>query len=164
MNGKDFIYKVRTLLEINNIVFVYINRDDTGRCIGLYPMPTAQYEAVDYMGNLYIKFIFPNGKTMVQSWEDLAVLRKDYNSSDIWGDSNDAIFTSLDLLNTMNQGTANAIKSTANLRGILISKKAMLSPEDAKKQKDQFVKDYMDMTTNGSGIASLSHTRRLEVN
>src|SRR5690554_3971981 len=34
MNGKDFLYKVRTLLEIHNIVFVYIMRDDMGRCIG----------------------------------------------------------------------------------------------------------------------------------
>lgn len=158
MNGKDFIYKVRTLLEINNIAFIYINRDDTGRCTGLYPMPAAQYEAVDYMGGLYIKFNFSNGNTMTHSWEDLAVLRKDYNTSDIWGDSNDAILTSLDLLNTTNEGMANAIKSTANLRGILKSTKAMLSPEDAKKQKDRFVEDYMTMA-NGSGIASLDATQ-----
>ena len=158
MNGKDFIYKVRTLLEINNVVFIYIARDDTGRCIGLYPMPAAQYDALEVMGGLYIKFSFSNGSVMTHSWEDLAVLRKDYNTSDIWGDTNDAIITSLDLLNTTNEGMANAIKSTANLRGILKSTKAMLSPEDAKKQKDRFVEDYMTMA-NGSGIASLDSTQ-----
>lgn len=161
MNGKDFIYKVRTLLEIHNICFIYIMRDDTGRCIGLYPMPAAQYEAVEYMGQLYIKFMFANGNTMTHSWADLAVLRKDYNTSDIFGDSNDAILTSLDLLNTTNQGMANAIKSTANLRGILKSTKAMLSPEDAKMQKDRFVQDYMNMA-NGSGIASLDSTQEFK--
>jgi len=158
MNGKDFLYKVRTLLEINNVVFIYIMRDDIGRCVGLYPMPSATYEAVDVGGELYIKFLFPNGTTMVHAWGDLAVLRKDYNSSDIWGDSNDAILTSLELLTTTNEGMANAIKSTANLRGILKSTKAMLSPEDAKKQKDRFVKDYMTMTNN-SGIATLDATQ-----
>lgn len=158
MNGKDFLYKVRTLLEINNVAFVYIMRDEFGKCIGLYPMPAAQYEAVEVMGRLYIKFNFSNGTTMCHSWEDLAVLRKDYNTSDIWGDDNNAIITSLNLLNTTNEGMANAIKSTANLRGILKSTKAMLSDEDVKKNKDRFVNDYLSMT-NSSGIASLDATQ-----
>ena len=160
MNGKDFLYKVRTLLEINNVVFIYIMRDDFGRCVGLYPMPTAQLEAVKVNDGLYIKFYYPS-TVMCHSWEDLAVLRKDYNTSDIWGDSNSAILTSLDLLNTTNEGMANAIKSTANLRGILKTTKAMLSPEDAKKQKDIFVEDYMALN-NSSGIAMLDATQSFE--
>ena len=157
MNGKDFLYKVRTLLEIHNVVFIYINRDDVGRCIGLYPMPPCPYDAVEVSGRLYIKFLYPRNP-MTHSWEDLAVLRKDYNTSDIWGDTNSAILTSLDLLTTTNDGMANAIKSTANLRGILKSTKAMLSPDDAKKQKDRFVADYLSME-NGSGIASIDATQ-----
>lgn len=154
MNGKDFLYKVRTLLEINNVVFIYIMRDDLGRCIGLYPMPTAQLEAVEAMGGLFIKFHFPSGATMCHSWEDLAVLRKDYNTSDIWGDSNSAILTSLDLLNTTNEGMANAIKATANMRGLLKNTKAGLKPEDVKASRDVFVNDYMSLT-NTSGVAAL---------
>jgi hypothetical protein len=115
-------------------------------------------EALEVQGGLYIKFSFPTGIVMVHPWEDLAVLRKDYNKSDIWGDSNTAILTSLDLLNTTNDGMANAIKSTANLRGILKSTKAMLSPEDVKRNKDQFVSDYLTIA-NGSGIASLDSTQ-----
>lgn len=160
MNGKDFLYKVRTLLEINNVVFIYIMRDDLGKCVGLYPMPATQYEAVESGGELYIKFYYPNS-TMVHAWDDLAVLRKDYNSSDIWGDTNDAILTSLELLTTTSEGMANAIQSTANLRGILKTTKAMLSPDDAKKQKDRFVEDYMGLT-NSSGIAMLDATQSFE--
>ena len=154
MNGKDFLYKVRTLLEINNVVFIYIMRDEFGKCVGLYPMPTAQLEAVEVMGELYIKFNFPGGKTMTHSWEDLVVLRKDYNTSDIWGDSNSAILTSLDLLNTTNEGMANAIKATANMRGVLKNTKAGLKPEDVKASRDVFVNDYMTLA-NTSGVAAL---------
>lgn len=160
MNGKDFLQKIRTLYEINNTVFIYIQRDDLGQMIGAYPMPSAQYEALDVNGELYIKFIYPN-ITTVLSWDDLAVLRKDYNKSDIFGDNNDAILTSLDLLDTTNQGMANAIKSTANLRGILKSTKAMLSDEDVKRNKERFVSDYMSMT-NTSGIASLDATQEFK--
>lgn len=158
MNGKDFISKVRTRLEIDNTAFIFIQRDDTGKCIGLYPMPKARTVAAELNGRLYIEFNFKSGAKQTLSWEDLAVLRKDYNSSDIFGDDNNSILTSLELLNTTNEGLGNAIKSTANLRGILKSTKAMIDPEDVKKQKDIFVKDYMSITNEG-GIASLDATQ-----
>jgi hypothetical protein len=110
MSGKDFLYKVRTLYEIHNTVFIYINRDDVGRCVSLYPIPQCPSEAVESEGELFIRFYLPNGTQLVAAWADLAVLRKDYNASDIWGDDNAAVGTSLDLLNTTNQGMANAIK------------------------------------------------------
>lgn len=156
MNGKDFLQKVRTLYEVNNTVFIYIQRDELANVMGLYPMPAGQYEALDVGGDLYIKFIYPN-VTTVLAWADLAVLRKDYNKSDIFGDSNNAILTSLELLDTTNQGMANAIKSTANLRGLVKSTKAMLSDDDVKKIRDQFVSSYMDIA-NTSGVAALDST------
>lgn len=159
MNGKDFLYKVRTALEINNVAFIYIERDPFGKCVGIYPMPSnAQYEALEYNGGLYIRFTYASGYVITQSWDDLAVLRKDYNTSDIYGDDNTAITTSLQLLNTTNEGMANAIKSTANLRGILKSTKAMLSEEDVRRNKERFVSDYLAME-NSSGIASLDATQ-----
>lgn len=159
MNGKDFIYKVRTRLEIDNTAFIYINKDEYGKVVGLYPMPKATWQSVENTkGDLYIKFTFPGGRILTCAWGDLAVLRKDYNSSDIYGDDNSSILTSLELLNTTNEGLENAIKSTANLRGILKSTKAMIDPEDIKKQKDLFVQDYMSLSNEG-GIASLDATQ-----
>lgn len=158
MSGKDFISKVRTRLEIDNTAFIYIQRNEFGKCIGLYPMPKASHEALESAGELFIQFRFINGNTMTIGWEDLAVLRKDYNESDIFGDSNAAILTSLELLQTTNDGLKNAIQSTANLRGILKSTKAMIDPADVKKQKEQFVKDYLNVANEG-GIASMDATQ-----
>lgn len=160
MNGRDFIYKVRTLTEINNTCFIYIQRDDKAKAVGFYPVPYSYFEAVEYMNGLFIKFYFNSDVTreMVLPWEDLAVIRKDYNKSDIAGDDNLAIVNTLELMNTANEGMANAIKSTANLRGILKSTKAMLAPEAIKQQKDDFVRDYLSLENEG-GIASLDATQ-----
>jgi HK97 family phage portal protein len=154
MNGKDFLSKVRTRLEVDNVAFIYINRDETGHVVSLYPMPTAQTEAVESAGRLYIKFKWGNGSNLTASWDDLAVLRKDYNDSDIYGDSNAAINTSLSLMDTTAQGMGNAIKSTANLKGLLKFTKGMVKAEDVKKAKELFVADYMAMS-NESGIAAI---------
>ena len=160
MNGKDFLAKVRTLLELQNTVFIYIIRDDKNHVTGFYPVPFMTYEAVEYQNGLYIKFRFASReiKELIVPWEDLAVLRKDYHESDIGGDDNYAILPGLELINTTNQGIANAVKSTANLRGILKSKIAMLAPEDVKKQRDAFVKDYMNLENEG-GIASIDNSQ-----
>lgn len=156
MNGKDFLAKVRTKLELTNTAFIYIMRDDRGAVTGFYPVPYRTFQAVEFKGRLFIHFTFSNEERteLTLPWEDLAVLRKDYNKSDIGGDDNRPILQKLELINTTDQGIGNAVKATANLRGILKSTKAMLSPEDVKKQKEIFVKDYLSLENEG-GIASL---------
>ena len=159
MNGKDFLTKIRLWLEIKNTAFIYIARDDTGKASSFYPIPYASFEALEYMGGLYIKFTFNNAtaSSYVFPWEDLAVLRKDYYQSDIWGDDNSAIIPKLEVNSVADQGIANAVKSTANLRGILKATKSMLCPDDLKEQKEQFITDYLNLE-NASGIASLDAT------
>lgn len=157
MNGKDFLYKIRTHYELTNTAFVVIMRDPFGKVEGLYPMPCNSYEALeDAEGNLYIKFSTTQ-RDYIFSWDDIIVLRKDYNESDIAGDDNTAIFPTLDLINTSNQSVSNTIKSTANLRGIIKTTKAMVKREDLKQSANDFMTDYMNLNNEG-GIAYLDNS------
>ena len=158
MNGKEFLYKVRTLYELRNNVFIYIDRDDKGKPKGFMPVVYSSFEAMEYGGRLFIRFSFSTGEKVTLPWDDLAVIRKDYSESNFVGDDNSAILETLELISTPNQGIANAVKATANLRGILKSTKAMLSPEDIKRNKEEFVKDYM-LLENEGGIAALDATQ-----
>ena len=128
----------------------------TAKVLGFYPVPYESFEGIEAEGELFIKFYFAGNseRQLILPWADLAVMRKDYYSSDIWGDDNGAILEKLDIINTADQGVANAVKSTANLRGILKSTKAMLKREDIKEQQQQFIEDYMNLSNN-AGIASL---------
>lgn len=163
MNGKAMLEKLRNILEIKNTAFLYIERDNKNKIIGFYPVPYLSFEAVEYKDRLFVRFSFSGDatKSLVIPWEDLAVLRKDYTYSDIAGESNRPLLPTLDVINTLDAGLQNAIKSTANLRGILKSTKAMLSPDDLKKQKETFVKDYMNLENEG-GIASLDATQEFK--
>lgn len=159
MSGYDFLAKVRTRLELSNTVFILIGRDDKGHAISFYPIPYVAYEALEYNDELFIQFRISGAveKTYVFPWADLAVLRKDYNNSDIAGDDNGAILDTLSIIHTVDEGISNAIRSTSNLRGIIKSTKAMLAPEAVKASKDQFVRDYMNLENEG-GIAALDAT------
>lgn len=165
MNGKAFLYKVRTMYELTNTVFIMIVRDNPekgNKPVAFYPVPYSTFEAMQAKsGEIYIRFTTPNGNQLIVAWADLIVLRKDYNSSDIAGDDNSPIFETLDLIATSNQGISNAIKSTANLRGIIKSTKAMLDPKDLKAMRDQFVADYMDIANEG-GVAAIDATQEFK--
>ena len=160
MNGKDMLAKLRNILEIKNTSFLYIERDNTNKVIGFYPVPYQSFVALEYNDRTFIQFTFDGdaARNLVIAWEDLAVLRKDYIFSDFAGENNLPLLKTLDVINTMDTGLQNAVKSTANLRGILKSTKAMLSPDDLKKQKETFVSDYMNLENEG-GIASLDATQ-----
>ena len=163
MNGKDFLAKTRNLLEIYNTAFIFIDRDQRGHTVALYPIPYQTFEAVQYKGELFVQFQFAGVgvQKLTVPWADLAVLRKDYLMSDIAGESNAPLLGTLDIQRTLDQGLQNAVKSTSNLRGILKNTKNMLSPEVLKKQKDNFVRDYMNIDNSG-GIASLDATQEFK--
>lgn len=158
MNGKEFLAKVRTLYELRNNVFILMDRDDRKRVCGFWPVPYQTFEALEAAGRLFIRFYFTGGEKLTAAWEDLAVIRKDYSMSNISGDDNSVILNTLELIATTNQGMGNAIRATANLRGILKSTKGMLSPDAVKQQKDDFVRDYLSLENEG-GIASLDSTQ-----
>lgn len=163
MNGKDFLAKTRNLLEIYNTAFIFIDRDQRGQTVALYPIPYQTFEAVQYKGDLFVQFQFAGTgvQKLTVPWADLAVLRKDYLMSDIAGESNAPLLGTLEIQRTLDQGLQNAVKSTSNLRGILKSTKGMLSPEILKEQKDNFVRDYMNIDNSG-GIASLDATQEFK--
>lgn len=163
MNGKAMLAKLRTILEIKNTAFLYIERDNTGNVISFYPVPYAEFTPVEYGGNLFIQFSFMGmaANQLVLPWDDLAVLRKDFVYSDIGGEGNGPLLPTLDVIKTMDEGLKNAVKSTANLRGILKSTKAMLAPDALREQKENFVRDYLNLENEG-GIASLDATQEFK--
>ena len=165
MNGKAFLYKIRTMYELTNTAFIMIFRDDPikgNKPVGFYPVPYSAFEALQApSGEIYIEFSMPNGQQLIVAWADLIVLRKDYNESDIAGDDNSPILETLDLIATSNQGISNAVKSTSNLRGIIKSTKSMLNPKDLKAMRDQFVEDYMGIANEG-GVAALDATQEFK--
>ncbi|WLR53559.1 phage portal protein [Mesobacillus subterraneus] len=156
MSSYDFIYKVVTQRELYNNAFVYIKWDtSTGLVSGLYPVDLSSVELVEAQNILFVKFQFPNGQKLTAPYSDFIHLRKFYNRNDMFGESNSkALLPTLDLIHTTDEGIINAVKSSAFLRGLIKFTNAMLKPEDIKKQRDDFVKDYMDVSNNG-GIAAL---------
>ena len=155
MSTYDFIYKVVSQLYTYNNAFVFIAKDSRGMITGFYPILSYEDKLLeDKSGRVYLKFKFVNGRTYTLPYTDLIHLRRFYNEDDFWGSSNSILHTDLETAHTSNEGIKNAIKMTNSLKGILNFTNAMLKPEDIKKNRDQFVKDFLGKGNN-SGIGAL---------
>lgn len=156
MNAYDFTYKTVTQLLQHNNSFTYIKYDyDTNQVMGFYPVDMSSVEMVEANNILFVKFQFANGKKFTAPYSEFIHLRRFFNKNDIFGDSNSqSLMPTLDMIHTTDEGIVNAVKSSAYLRGLLKYSQSMLKPEDLKKNRDDFVADYMDVANNG-GIAAL---------
>lgn len=157
MNAYDFYYKIFSELYLNNNVFVYIMRDENLKVIGLYPILFNQADFVEYQNQIFVKFRFGTGKIRTVAYNDLIHLRRFYCKNDILGGSNSPVISALSFQHILKEGIINAIKITMSIKGYLKSTKSMLSPKDAKKLRDNFIKDFVS-DENSSGIGALDAT------
>lgn len=155
MTGQVMQEKVATQLQLNNNAFIYIHRDDNGFPVELYPIPCVSVEAIyDTQGELFLKCLMRNGKTVTYAYVDVIHLRQDVNENDIFGTSpRDALISLMEIVNTTDQGIVKAIKNS-NIVRWLLKFNNVIRPEDMKTQTDQFVSDFLNIDNGSTGAAA----------
>lgn len=152
MSGYDFLYKVATQYYLHNNAFILVQKDNRGNLTGLYPLSPSSVEyVVDGANEVYLKFLFNGGEKVTLHMNEVAVLRRHFNSNELLGDDNTAIMSALELAYTQNQGMQEAIKNSAQIRGIVKYTQA-LSPSKLKEARDEFMNNYLTMANNGGVI------------
>lgn len=154
MTSSEFLEKfIAQYLSYNN-AFIYIQRDETGAIIALWPLDFSVVELLERDGDIYCRFTFGGGKRTTVPYSDIVHVRRHYNRDDIFGDANNQVINDdLSALKACKVSIINAVKNFGALRGI-IKWAQVLRPEDEKAAWQRFVDTYAS-GTNGSGIGSL---------
>lgn len=156
MNAYDYLYKITTHLYLYNNSFSLLDKDNKGNVVAIYPINCNNAQFLeDSNGNLFVKFFLDNGKQFISPYENIIHLRRNFNSNELLGDNNGALYSTLELAEAQAEGLTNAIKSSATIRGILKFEN-VLAPQLMKKQKDDFVKDYLSIE-NASGVVPIDN-------
>lgn len=155
MTGQMLQEKLAVQLELNNNAFAYINRDENDYPMEIYPITSTFCEALqNSQGELFLKFVLQNGKTVTFRYKDIIHLRKDFNDNEIFGDSPAAALTPLmEIVNTTDQGIVKAIKNSNVIKWLLKFNQS-LRPEDIKKQTKDFVDSYLNIESETVGAAA----------
>lgn len=154
MSAYDFLYRLTADLYLNGNAFALIDRDARGNVSGFYPITASGVEwLTDETGRIYVKFRFRSGKTAIFDYRQIIHVRRHFATDELMGDTDAAIRDTLELAETQNRGAIEAIKSGAQLRGIL-KYTSIQSPEMLAKNKAQFISDYLDMSNNGGIVVT----------
>ena len=154
MDAYTFWYKVITQKYMQNNSYVFVDWDVNGQAKAFYPINASQAEFVEAEGQIFMQFSFLGGYKVTLPYQDIIHLRRFFYKNDLYGETNNAaLMPTLELIHTTNQGIINAVKSSANLRGLLKFTQTMLKPEEIKRHRDAFVEDYLNISNNG-GIAA----------
>ncbi len=151
MTAYAFYYRVAANYKLTNNAFIYPVYDELGKLTALYPINAASVELLEKNNILYTRIRFSTGKSYICEYTDLIHIRRHFYDNDIFGSNNKALTPVLETANKFNQSMSKFAELVAIIRGIL---KVQDSTKDAdlKKRRDDFVKDNLMESNNGSGI------------
>lgn len=161
MTPYQFLYKVVSLLLINNNAFVYpIYEKDTYRVKGLYPLNPITVEPVEYTdGSHTYRFYFSDGSKYEVPSENIIHLRRFYMKNTFFGGENSrgehsALLKTLSINDELLQGIDAAIQSSFKIHGLL-KINGMLKESDKKKQIDEFNRIVKESIENETSIVPI---------
>lgn len=111
-----FIYRTRTIYEVQNNAIIVPMLDEYDRITGLFPVLPSSCEVVEYMGTEYLRYQFASGKCAAIELSRCAVVTKMQYKDDVFGTGNSALNSTMSLLDMNKQGIKQAIKSSAQFR------------------------------------------------
>ena len=151
MTVYDLLYKTATAYFTTNNAFILIQRSRS--ITAFYPLTPASVEFIGAQdGTLYTKMIFNDGKEVLLPYADIIHLRRHYSTNELLGSDNAPLYPLIDTAHTLTEATGAAVKNATNIRGVL-KFTSLVNPAQVKAEKDQFVRDYFNLSNTG-GIAA----------
>lgn len=143
----QFLYRLSTILDVQNTAFIVPVQDDFGEAAGIFPVLPSQCEIVQYGGEPWLRYQFGAGQYAAVEMRCCGVMTKFQYADDFFGESNRALAPTMELINIQNQGIAEGVKSAATFR-FMARVTNFTKPEDLAKERERFTRENLQ---GGSG-------------
>jgi hypothetical protein len=151
MDTTKFLYRIATILSVNNTAFIIPLTDEyTDYITGYYPILPSRCEILEYQGEPWLRYTFANGKRAVIEFSRVGIMTQFQYKDDFFGESNNALYSTMQLINTQNQGIIEGVKQSANIR-FLAKLAQSLKPADIAAERKRFTEDNLSIDNN-SGV------------
>lgn len=153
----QFLYRLSTILDVHNTAFITPVYDQYGEPSGIYaPLPN-RCEVTAYNDVPYLRYEFSNGNKAAIEFSYCGVLTKYQYKSDFFGETNHALFPTMDLIHIQNQGIEEGVKSAATYR-FMAQLSNFSKAEDLKKERQRFTEENFSREANGGGLLLFPNT------
>ena len=151
----QFLYRLAVVLYARNTAFIVPVIGEYGETNGIFGVVPQSWELVEHQGTPYIRFSFPDGKRMaVELWRVGILTRYQYRN-ELFGESNEAMKSVLDLIAMQKQGIENGVKNAASYRFMAVSSN-WNTDEDLASEARRF--DRFHFQQGGGGVLLFPNT------
>lgn len=147
MTTSQFLYRSATIYKCENNVYIIPVYDQYRLISGWYPVSTIGSSIVYVNGTMMLKY-WISGKQYAIPYNEVIHLKSHHYLNEIVGNGNQPLYSTLQLLDTQNQGIINGVKQSATIR-FLAKLTNVLKPSDIKAERDRLIADNLDSTNNG---------------
>lgn len=153
----QFLYRVSTILDVNNTAFITPVYDEYGEPSGIYcPLP-GRCEILSYNNVPYLRYEFKDGNKASIELAYCGVLTKFQYKDDLFGESNHALFPTIDLIHMQNQGIEEGVKTAATYR-FWAKVNNFTKAEDLAKERKRFTEENFSKESGGGGMLLFPNT------
>lgn len=153
----QFLYRFNTMLDVHNSVVVCPIYDEYGEPSGIYAPLPSKCEIVQFNDVPYLRYKFAWGETAAIELAFCGILTKFQYKSDFFGETNHAMYPTLDLIHIQNQGIKEGVKSAASYR-FWAQAANFTKTEDLKKERQRFTEENFSAEAKGGGLLLFPNT------
>lgn len=155
----QFMYRLSTILDVQNTAFICPVFDQYGEVSGVYPVLPSRCEIVSYGNDKrpYLRYEFSNGDRASVELDACGIMTKFQYKDDFFGETNDALFPTMDLIHIQNQGIQEGVKSAATYR-FYAQVNNFLDEEDLAKERKRFSDENFGRDAQGGGLLLFPNT------
>ena len=147
----QFMRRASTILDVHNTLFIVPVLDKYGEPSGVYTPLPQKCELVQYKDQPWLRYTFGDGQVAAMELENCGIMVQHQYSSDLLGESNMALFPTLELINIQNQGIEEGVKSAATYR-FWARLNNFSKVTDLKKERERFTEQNFSKEANAGGI------------
>lgn len=148
MDSKKYLYRIATVLMVDNTAFIVPLYDRHMNIVGFYPLDTSKVRITEGNGQKYVVYDFGNGNRGAVEIEKAGIMTQFQYHDELFGESNRVLKPTMDLIHANNQGIVEGVKNGASIR--FLGKLAqVLKPSDIEAERQRFTEANLSTSNNG---------------
>lgn len=153
----QFNYRLSTILDVHNTAFIIPVFDQFGEISGIYAPLPSRCDVMQYGGQPYLRYRFSYGDVAAIELENCGIMTKFQYRDDFMGETNRALFPTMDLIHIQDQGIQEGVKSAATYR-FMAQLGNFAKAEDLAKERQRFTAENFSRDANGGGLLLFPNT------
>jgi HK97 family phage portal protein len=146
----QFLYRVSTILDMQNTAIIVPVINDTGETVGIFPVYYTRLEVVAFKGEPWLRMEFANNDRAAVQLSKVGILTKFQYRNDLFGESNRALDPTARLIDMQNQAIQEGVKMAASYQ-FMATLSNFANDEDLAKERQRFTEQNL-RASNASGV------------